>query len=113
MSKDQLDHAVMQIAGKVPLAYTYIFDTSESRFVYQSHDDASLEKELLSLDESKGLLHLVEDSPDGIFHTHCDNTGRYFLMKKIAIGLFFGMCVPPEERSIQTAMDVMVSAFSD
>jgi len=103
--------AVKKLAGDIPDAYSYIFDSQDRRFIYFSKPNPALEAEIEELDREKGLANLVEQSLDNIVEIPCKRDERVFFIKRMASNLYFGICVLKHAKSIQEGKKVMTSAF--
>lgn len=111
MENSPLHQAVKQLAGDIPDAYSYIFDSEDRRFLYFSKPNASLEEEIQELDRDKGLANLVSASVDNLVEMPCKKDERIFFIKRMAANLYFGLCVRKHPKSIQEGKKVMASAF--
>lgn len=104
LSKATITKAVQRISANVSGAYSYIFDAGENRFLYQSEANAELENEVLKLNKEKGLARLVQESRQANFYSvSCPNTGRIFMIRKMAADIFFGLCVEKKSELIAKA----------
>lgn len=107
-----LRKAVESLTSEIPEAFAYVFDAQTSKFFFKSRSDESLEKEIFSLNQDAGLDKAVAESEKKYLSIQCQNTGRQFLIKKIAAGIFLGLCVDPSEESIFKAEMVMNKGLS-
>lgn len=110
---NSIESVVKRIAKDVPGAYSYVFDSTEKRFIYKSEDNDQLEKVILSLDKERGLDNLINDSPVNLVMLDCKDTNRKFLVKKLASDVFFGMCVDQKPEIVEKAKEVMFAPFKD
>jgi len=106
-----LHQAVKQLAGDIPDAYSYIFDSEDRRFLYFSKPNPALEAEIHELDRDRGLANLVNESIDNLVEVPCKKDERIFFIKRMAANLYFGLCVRKHPQSIQEGKKVMASAF--
>lgn len=108
MINGTLNKAFQRISSNVPGAYSYIFDADENRFLFRSEMNKRLEGEILKLNESKGLSRLVEESTKNFCSLNCANTGRVFMIRKMAADVFFGLCVEKKPETIAQAESFML-----
>ncbi len=113
LSKTTISKAFQKLSANVSGAYSYVFDAGENRFLFQSEVNEKLEGEVLKLNREKGLARLVQESQKANFYSaNCSNTGRIFMIRKMAADIFFGLCVEKKPESIAKA-ELLMRANSE
>ena len=111
LGNKDLHNAVKKLAGEIPGAFTYIFDVETYDFIYKSEENESIENEVKNLKLEDGLIPLANGSDKEVIQLDCQTTGKKFLLKQMAVGMFFGMCVEQKEQVVKKAEKIMVTAF--
>ncbi len=109
---NSIEAVVKRVAGNIPGAYAYVFDGELEKFIYKSESHTLMEKTIVTLNREKGLAGLVNQATNNLAVLDCSDTHRKFFIKKLAVDLYFGLCVEQSEEIIAEAKRVMETSFT-